>query len=573
MDSNARDGCGRLVFSREKAGAGSATKGPHLFVLVAVCSALFLLRANSLPLTDPEESRCALIVRDMVAHGHWLVPHLDGRPYFEKPAPFFWLAALGVKLTGSAELGGRLLPALAGLLAVAVTYAFARRVFASAYAGLLAGLVLATSGEFLFMARWYRMDMPFAAAMWAALWWLWRSEDRRLRQEPVSKAGTWAGFYLFAAAATLFKGPAGLGLPALVVLAYFLLSRQYRRILEFLHPMGIGPYLLVSAPWYVAVSLHEPGYFQEFFLHQNFQRFAGGSNLGHHWPGILYVPILLAGLLPWTVFLPGIAIRYFPRWWRLRNERPAMLMLWLAALVPLVVFSIGSTKLASYILPVFSPLAVLIGGLLASWTLSHKPDRLMKLGSQALLATVAVLPAVPLALELWLKAPSWWLLVLGGAIVVTLWVMRSALSHAHRARFVGLGVAGIVAVFLYLILHTAPIAYEWMSTRSLVQAVDPVELRHADVCSWPDNKLSFLFYSDLDKTREFRRSHPEDLKTLVEWLTSDRKVYCLVTGADRLAELQATNVGVLSIVSRSGQCWLVTNVGRSAGNPPGGSLR
>ena len=63
----------------------------------------------------------------------------------------------------------------AGLLAILTTYAVARRMF-SPRVGLLAGLVLATSVEFWYIARWYRMDMPFAAAMWAAIACFWFGE-------------------------------------------------------------------------------------------------------------------------------------------------------------------------------------------------------------------------------------------------------------------------------------------------------------------------------------------------------------------------------------------------------------
>jgi dolichol-phosphate mannosyltransferase len=98
-------------------------------LLAAACRALFLAKADSLPLTDPEEVRCAIIVRNMLAGGDWLVPHLEGRPYFDKPAPFFWLAAIGERVTGSAELGGRAVAALAGFLAVLATCALAARMF------------------------------------------------------------------------------------------------------------------------------------------------------------------------------------------------------------------------------------------------------------------------------------------------------------------------------------------------------------------------------------------------------------------------------------------------------------
>ena len=67
------------------------------------------------------------------------------------------------------------------------------------------------------MARWYRMDMPFAAAMWAAIWWFWRAEERRTGPDGKPDRAGWVGFYAFCGLATLMKGPLGLALPVLVL--------------------------------------------------------------------------------------------------------------------------------------------------------------------------------------------------------------------------------------------------------------------------------------------------------------------------------------------------------------------
>ncbi len=531
----------------------------HVLVLTATCLLLFLLGTNSLSLADPEEARCGLIVRDMLEHGHWLMPHLEGKPYFDKPAPFFWLAAAGVSLTGSRELGGRLIPALAGLLAVLVTFAFARRVFRSSAAGLLAGLVLATSGEFFFMARWYRMDMPFIAAMWAAVWWFWRSEDRRLRGEHYSKAKAWLGFYLFAGVATLFKGPAGLGLPCLALLSYFLLSRQYRRIAELLSLPGIAAYFLVAAPWYVAVSLTEPGYASEFFLRQNIARFTGAADMGHKWPGILYVPIIIAGMLPWSIFLPAIAVRYFPRRWKSRNDSPALSFLWLCALVWLVFFAFSGTKLASYVLPVFPPLAVLVGGLVASWIASSQTDTLMKLAARTMLVTVALLPAVPLTMELWLHAADAWLVVPFGIAATGFVAMLFALKRRRRGQFAGLGAGVVASMFVYLILHTAPAGYRQMSTRDLVRGVDASALRAGRFGFCPNSKSSFLLYAGMEDAPIFHVAGDGNSDSLVEWLRSCRPVWCLVSGQKHLSQLRQACPGGFRIVAAEGSCWLITN--------------
>jgi len=527
----------------------------HILMLVLLCGVLYVPRAWSLALADPEEARCALIVRHMLSTGDFIVPHLGGQAYYDKPAPYFWLAALGRKLTGSAELGGRLVSGVSALLAALIAYAFGRRLFGPR-AGLLAGIVLATSGEFFFFARWYRMDMPFAAAMWAALWCFWRSE-MAVAEQPSKRHGL-MGFYAFCGVATLLKGPAGLVLPALVVAAYLLLGKQPERLFELLRPSGIILYLLIAAPWYVAISLSEPGYAYEFFVRQNLSRF-GGVTGRHGMPGIVYVPILLAGLMPWTIYLPGIAIRCFPRHWRQRNDRPELLFLWLSALVPLVFFMLAKTTLANYILPVFPPLAVMMGGLLANWIVSHKPDRLMRLGQKALLAAVLLFPLVPVAAEAWLRMIDPWIALPIGASILAVLMMRQSLRHAQRASFVGWGVAAVVATYAFLIGHTAPSAYELASTRSLAKLISPADVSLATLCYWNGRAESFAFYTGCSKIAKFGRSRPEDIETLAGLLESSRRTYCLVRGRDALDELENACRAQPIIMQRNGCRWLVTN--------------
>lgn len=546
--------------------ASSRSPVGHILLLVGVSVVLFLLNAALLPLADPEESRCGLIVRDMQTSGDWLVPHLEGRPYFDKPAPFFLLAAAAVQLTGSEELGGRLIPALGGILAVLVTYAFASRVFRCNLAGLLAGLILATSGQFLFMARWYRMDMPFVAAMWAAIWWLWRADNNVADNSSDSSRSAssswrgWVGFYVFTAIATLFKGPAGLGLPLLIMVVYMMLTGKRRRLLGVFHPVGVGLFLLIAAPWYVAVSLWEPSYAYEFFIRQNLLRYTGGGHLGHTWPGILYIPILLAGLLPWTIYLPGAVIRYFPRRWQQFRECPDMVLLWATALVTITFFAISKTKLPSYILPALPPLAILIGGLIAQWIPSHRPDKLLWHGARALLVTILLMPLMILGLEIYLRCLDGWVVLPLAVTALIAWQMRASLTHAKRQIFIGWAMGGIVFMFVFLIGHTAPTAYDRMSTRSLAVLVPSDTEGKRRICFWANKELSFIFYTHADDGTKFTRSDPEDLNDLVDIMRSDYKVYCLVSGEKQMQRLSSECSENLRTLGQVKDRWLVTNV-------------
>ncbi|NQU75731.1 MAG: glycosyltransferase family 39 protein [Planctomycetes bacterium] len=509
-----------------------------------------------MPLIDPDESRCALIVREMLRGGDWIVPHLKGEVYWDKPAPFFWLAAGARLLTGNVELGGRLIAALAGLLGVLITYVIGRRMF-GAMAGFLAGLFLATSVEYFFIARWYRMDMPFATAMLAAIWWFWRAEDRR-PQDTGRKAG-WYGFYVFCGLATLFKGPLGLVLPAMVVGAYLLLSGRPRRFLDIFHVGGILLYLAVAAPWYVAISLREPDYAYEFFILQNFARFAGHTFVGHAFSWIVYLPILLAGLLPWTIYLPGVCIRYFPRRWGHRHHIPAMLFLWVSALVPLVFFTLSKTKLVGYILPAFAPLAVMIGALVANWISSQRSDRLMKVGVWAMLVTVLIVPLAFAAAEISLGSVDLWLAVPVAAGILGVWAMLACLRRGNRYAFVGWAVTVVFTLLVYMIVHTASAGYDLMSTRSLARLIQPQDVKDGLLCFLGKSRLSFIIYTNADHFEQFDEAHSDDLQRLADLMASERKVFCLVSGDQSLAELLKTAKVPMFFLGQRQKRWLVTN--------------
>jgi len=552
--------------------APSDPAGRHLLLLVAVCALLFLPGAAGLPLTDPEESRCAQIVREMIRSGDWLMPHLFGKPYFDKPAPFFWLAAAGEWLTGSAALGGRAVAALAGLAAVLTTWLLGRRIF-GATAGLAAGLALATSLQFWYMARWYRMDMPFAAAMWAAIAWFWWCE-RRDGAAAVPRWVAWCGFYLFGALATLFKGPAGLGLPVLVVGGWLLLSGQPRRIAEFFDVRGIAVYLLVVLPWYVAVSLEVPAYAYQFLFRQNLMRF-GSAEFGHTWPGILFVPILLFGLLPWTVYLLPAVLRLAPRRWSARAERPLVLGLWLAAIIPLAFFAFSKTKIVGYILPCFPPLAVLVGAVVGNWIDRGADDRLTRLAAPALVAAQILLWAAAAAVGIRLAGTGAWVAIAAAACAAAAGMMVRSLARQRRRAFFAWAAAGFVGLLLFVAAYPARAVYEQMSTRSLAAAVPAADRAGDDFVMWPKAPISFAYYLDLPDPLRLHRIGRDDLQQVAGMLCGTGGVYVLVTGEGRLRELDAQCPGRVRVAARSGDRWLVSNhaLGTPARSEAAGAAR
>jgi len=161
------------------------------------------------------------------------------------------------------------------------------------------------------------------------------------------------------ALAALSKGLMGVVLPVMVLGAYVVLQRDFG-LLRRMHILaGSLVFLAIAAPWFVAVSLANPGFFDFFFIHEHFQRFLTKA---HRRPGPwwYFFPILALTILPW-LFTLGAAL---PASWKRRGSPAAfqplrLLLLW--SVLIFAFFSVSGSKLPSYILPIFPALALLMG--------------------------------------------------------------------------------------------------------------------------------------------------------------------------------------------------------------------
>ena len=76
---------------------------PSFILVLALLSAIpylcFFSHLDALGLVGPDEPRYAAVAREMAESGDWVTPHLNGQPWFEKPALYYWCAALDRKST------------------------------------------------------------------------------------------------------------------------------------------------------------------------------------------------------------------------------------------------------------------------------------------------------------------------------------------------------------------------------------------------------------------------------------------------------------------------------------------
>jgi 4-amino-4-deoxy-L-arabinose transferase-like glycosyltransferase len=152
------------------------------------------------------------------------------------------------------------------------------------------------------------------------------------------------------------------------------------------------------------VSIANPEFYQFYFVHEHFQRFLTRVH-GRYQPFWYFIPILALGLFPWSLFLLQAVKHNVPTTWRERHEHRDALFLLLWAGLVFLFFSASSSKLVPYILPVFPPLALLIGRYLAAaWDSRDFPG--LRAGYAAVLVTSLLLAGAFLGLPYYWPTPA-----------------------------------------------------------------------------------------------------------------------------------------------------------------------
>lgn len=306
-------------------------------------------------LINPDEGRYSEIPREMVASGDWLTPRLNDFKYFEKPALQYWATAAAFTVFGEHHWTARLWPALTGFLGVIFT-AFATARLFGAQAGLVAGAILGGSVLWNVIGHVNTLDMGVSFFLAAAVFALCLAQ--RDGAIPAESRRWQDGAWVLLALAILSKGLIGLVLPAATVVAYAVWQRDLGFIARIRPFRGLLILLAITAPWFIAVSIANPEFARFFFIHEHFERFLTKAH-GRYQPMWYFIPILLLGMLPWLgSLLQGLAAG-LGREAGCRFQPRRFLLVW--TVLVFVFFSVSSSKLASYILPIFPTLAALIG--------------------------------------------------------------------------------------------------------------------------------------------------------------------------------------------------------------------
>jgi len=315
---------------------------------------LFFAGLGRLPLLEPDEGRNAEVAREMLVSGDWITPHYNTLAYLDKPAVFFWLVAGSFKIAGISEYAARLPSALMAMGTMLLTWFLAGGMLGGS-AGLRAAIVWATMPLTIIFARTVIFDMTltFLVTLAMAAFWLASSCDFRR---------AWLEMAMFAACgiATITKGPVGFLLPLLSILVYQALRGRLGELKRIRWGLGIIVFLIVTLPWFAAVSMRNPDFPSYALWQESLRRFTTGS--AHRGGSVFYyLPVFLGGLLPWSLFLILVIWNRIRRWKELLYDtnKPVLFSLSWAGLI-FVFFTISRSKLPAYVLPATVPLSILM---------------------------------------------------------------------------------------------------------------------------------------------------------------------------------------------------------------------
>lgn len=334
----------------------------------ALALAFLLTLAPSAPFTRELGVCESGAVRDVLA-GQLILPHFLPGPMVHVPPLYWWTAALGVHALGWSEIALRMPSIAATALTCALLFAWTavavnrRAAFWAAASFLLCHFVLDA-------ARQPRMDSMLALFVTGAA----IAFERALRPIEVGGAITpgrdfhaqrieYALAALTMGLGILAKGILGILLPGLAVGLYFVVRGRWR---DFFRPAVVLAFfaaLAIGLSWYFAAYRVGGQKFLQWQLDMNlWSRFvpaeAGGAGYCAH-PFWYFAPHTVAGFIPWSVYLPALALYAWPRSQRRLPEPAVFTLCWFTAIF--VFFSLSHGKCLVYILPAFAPLAVLTG--------------------------------------------------------------------------------------------------------------------------------------------------------------------------------------------------------------------
>ena len=354
-----------------------------ILALLLLFSVIYLGFSWMRPLASPDEGRYSEIPMEMVRSGDYITPTLNDMPYFYKPPLFYWFQCGAIKMFGVNKFSLRFANSLMALLGIVITYCAGRSLYGRT-AGIMSALCLAMGVFYFALGQIITLDMTVSVFIAGAMFSFIIA---------LKKSGVWRGililcFFAMSALAVMSKGIIGILIPCATIFIYALSLG----IFSFLRKLklsdlwwiiaGIILFLAIASPWHIlATSANPPyenasglfsksalgqGFFWYYFVHEHFLRFIDPATSMRAEPWWYFLVLAPIGFFPCLIFLPQTLKDISKKGWgNLRSENSEILYFLIWTIFVVGFFSVSSSKLATYILPIYPALSVVVGVWLA----------------------------------------------------------------------------------------------------------------------------------------------------------------------------------------------------------------
>lgn len=454
----------------------------YLALVVLLSAVLFFSFLGGTSVFQVAEARNAECAREMMENSELIVPTFNGELRTDKPALEYYGMMAGYWLFGVNEGGARFFSAICGLLVVLATFWIARRHWGEKAAWwsaltMLASMHviiqfrLATPDPYLILC--HTLSIYFFYEGWHSRQWKW-----------------FALMYFFLGLGIFAKGPVGLLLPGLTFFLFMLLTKTltWKRLVELKPWWGALLVLVVAVPWYYAVHVKTGGeWTKAFFFEHNLNRFDEGLK-GHRGPFVMPFIFLVAGLLPFSVFV----VRAFKEAWKKRKSDSLMLMAALSALVVAVFYAFSQTKLINYTSPAYPFLSLAIGNVIAGLSRDQEAARKSRIETYIMVFLAVVMPVgafffvkntVPLQNLGWI---TWFLLLLPVGAIVALVIRKKSTE---------LSLLSIAFAFMVTTVIVFWKPFHAIDDQSPIQKYKQLVSSHKEVVAYKDFDHAFAFYT------------------------------------------------------------------------------
>ena len=516
--------------------------------LIAACiilftGFLFLFNTGKRDLWAPDEPRYAQVSKEMRDSGNFIVPHLISEPYPDKPPLLFWLINLfSIPFGKITAVSSRLPSAFAGIGCCLAIFYLGKSLYHNTRIALLASLFLATSSKFLWMAHRVAFDVPLTFFVTMAILCFYKGyaarHGRSLTTPPCEewdKGGVkkqerryYTLFYIFMALGVLTKGPIGFILPFCIVLTYIILEKDIRVLKETRPWIGGTIFAFIVFTWVYLASIYGgKEYAYQILFKQNVGRFA--SSFAHKRPFYYYFINFPVNFIPWSVFVPSIAIYLFSKEGRGKIQSISLPVIWFGVIF--VFFSIVSGKRDIYVLSLYPAAALITAWFLNEFVEQFREKHFKKIGYYPcyILCGVSLVLSILLPIVVYKLYPQYTsstipfvaILLIGGL------VMLRFVRYARIIPFLFTIIFVIFFAFNIGTLKAIPILNQYKSAKEICDKANSVMKPGEKLAMYNFFRDPYLFYTN--------RNHIEVLRGTEElrrFLNSNERVFLFIQEKD-----------------------------------------